>query len=316
MIEVHNITRSYGDFVAVDGVSFDISPGEVVGLLGHNGAGKTTVMKLMTGFLEPTGGHVLVDGLNVARDRREIQRRIGYLPENCPVYPDMTVIDYLDYVLALRGMDERERLPLVIETIDRTGLREKAAESIATLSRGYRQRTGVAQAILSRPKLLILDEPTNGLDPTQIQQMRGLIAELANQSTIIISTHILQEVQAVCDRVIILKDGKKALDSRLDDLQHGSRLLLSIDIPEDRALPVLGSLAGISSARPTISDPHLPGRCRYALTLTGDEPRAEAAATVARVVQQQGWQLFSLHFETRTLETVFAEIGTHQGGVA
>ncbi|MBE0583942.1 MAG: ATP-binding cassette domain-containing protein [Desulfofustis sp.] len=316
MIEVDHITRTYGEFVAVDGVSFVISPGEVVGLLGHNGAGKTTVMKMMTGFLEPTGGRVCVDGLDVAHNRREIQRRIGYLPENCPIYPDMTVIDYLDYVLALRGMDESERLPLVAETIDRTGLREKATEPIATLSRGYRQRTGVAQAILGGPKLLILDEPTNGLDPTQIKQMRSLIAELANQSTIIISTHILQEVQAVCDRVIILKDGKKALDARLDDLQQGNRLLLSIDSAEDRALPVLHNLPGFSSAKPTSSEVHLPGSCRYVLTLSKDGSRTEAAATVARVVQQQGWQLYSLHYETRTLETVFAEISAHRGGVA
>jgi ABC-2 type transport system ATP-binding protein len=316
MIEVDKLTRTYGNFIAVDRVSFAISPGEIVGLLGHNGAGKTTVMKMMTGFLEPSGGRVTIDGLDVARDRREVQRLIGYLPENCPVYPDMTVIDYLDYALALRGLDQRARQPLVAETIDRTGLREKAAASIATLSRGYRQRTGVAQAILGKPKFLILDEPTNGLDPTQIVHMRGLIAELASQATIIISTHILQEVQAVCDRVIILKDGRKALDARLDDLQQGSRLLLSIDTPQDRALPLLQELAEIGSACSISSDPQLPGSHRYALTVDRAIEQRAAAATVARVVQEQGWQLFALHFETRTLETVFAEISEHQGGVA
>ncbi|MCB2173948.1 ABC transporter ATP-binding protein [bacterium] len=316
MIEVDNITRTYGDFAAVDGVSFAISPGEIVGLLGHNGAGKTTVMKMMTGFLEPTGGRVTVDGLDVASNRLEVQRRIGYLPENCPVYPDMTVVDYLDYALALRGLDQRARQPLVAETIDRTGLREKATAPIATLSRGYRQRTGVAQAIIGSPKFLILDEPTNGLDPTQILQMRGLIAELASQATIIISTHILQEVQAVCDRVIILKDGRKALDAKLDDLQQASRLLLSIDTPQDRALPILQRLAGIGSVGAMSNDPQLPGSHRYALTIDGDTEQRAAAATVAKTIQEQGWQLFSLHFETRTLETVFAEISEHQGGVA
>lgn len=316
MIEVDSITRTYGDFVAVDEVSFTISPGEIVGLLGHNGAGKTTVMKMMTGFLEPTAGRVTVDGLEVARDRRAVQRRIGYLPENCPLYPDMTVIDYLDYVLALRGLDQAARQPLVVETIDRTGLREKASAPIATLSRGYRQRTGVAQAILAKPKFLILDEPTNGLDPTQIQQMRGLIADLASQATIIISTHILQEVQAVCDRVIILKDGRKALDARLDELQHSSRLLLSTEVQPALALPILQNLAGIVSAAATSSDPNLPGSHRYALTLAGDAEQRAMAATVARAVQQQGWQLYALHFETRTLETVFAEISDYQGGVA
>ncbi len=314
MIKVDSITRAYGDFLAVDQVSFAISPGEIVGLLGHNGAGKTTVMKMMTGFLEPTGGTITINGLDVIRNRREIQQLIGYLPENCPVYPDMTVIDYLDYAAALRGLDERQRPRLLAETIARTGLQEKAGHPIATLSRGYRQRTGVAQAILGKPKLLILDEPTNGLDPTQIQEMRSLISALASQATVIISTHILQEVQAVCDRVIILKDGKKALDARLDELQRSRRLLVSTDQPAEKVLATLATLPELTAVEAVQPDPQLPSSFRYALSPAQRDRHRETAAVVAQTVQQSGWQLFSLHFETRTLETVFADISVPKGG--
>ncbi|MDX9895194.1 MAG: ATP-binding cassette domain-containing protein [Desulfofustis sp.] len=314
MIQVDSITRAYGDFLAVDQVSFAISPGEIVGLLGHNGAGKTTVMKMMTGFLEPTGGTITIDGLDVIRNRREVQQLIGYLPENCPVYPDMTVIDYLDYAAALRGLDERQRPRLLAETITRTGLQEKAGHSIATLSRGYRQRTGVAQAILGKPKLLILDEPTNGLDPTQIQEMRSLISALASRATVLISTHILQEVQAVCNRVIILKDGKKALDARLDELQRSKRLLVSTDQPAEKVLTTLATLPELTAVEAVQPDPQLPNSHRFALSPAQHDRPQETAAVVAQTIQHHGWHLFSLHFETRTLETVFADISVPKGG--
>ena len=192
MIEVEHLTRRYGETVAVDDVSFGIGRGEVVGLLGHNGAGKTTIMKMITGFLEPTAGKIRVDGKEIGCDTRQIQRRIGYLPENCPVWPEMTVIDYLDYQAALHGVAESERPAAIRCAIERTDLGPKASEVIATLSRGYRQRVGVAQAILHDPAILILDEPTNGLDPSQIQHMRTLIRELSETATLMVSTHILQ----------------------------------------------------------------------------------------------------------------------------
>ncbi|MCI5121887.1 MAG: ABC transporter ATP-binding protein, partial [Candidatus Electrothrix sp. AUS4] len=187
MIKVEHLTRKYGDFTAVDKVSFEIGQGEIVGLLGHNGAGKTTIMKMMTGYLEPTEGSIIVDGLDVGKDRRKIQKKIGYLPENCPVYPEMTVLDYLEYSATLHGVAAQDRPALIREAVARTALEAKATKQLATLSRGYRQRTGVAQAILHKPDILILDEPTNGLDPTQIQHMRTLIADLAKTSTVIIS---------------------------------------------------------------------------------------------------------------------------------
>lgn len=308
MINVEKITRKFGDFTAVNDVTFEISPGEIVGLLGHNGAGKTTIMKMITGYLEPTSGTVTVDGRDITGDRRRIQQDIGYLPENCPVYPEMTVIDYLDYSAALHGLSANKRPAMIAEAIARTGLGDKATWPIANLSRGYRQRTGVAQAILHKPKILILDEPTNGLDPTQIQHMRELITELAGQSTVIISTHILQEVQAICDRVIIMKDGNKALDSRLSALQNENRLLLTVDTDGEKAAAVLGSLAGVRGVTAAPGARHLDLGRTFTLTLEKSAPRHRTAAAIARAVHEQGWQLYGMQFESRNLETVFAEI--------
>jgi ABC-2 type transport system ATP-binding protein len=302
MINVANLTRKYGDFTAVSNVSFEISPGEIVGLLGHNGAGKTTIMKMMTGYLEATSGSITIDGLSVATARQAVQQKIGYLPENCPVYPEMTILSYLEYCAALHGIPERERPALIREAVERTALTtEKAMELISTLSRGYRQRTGVAQAILHKPAILILDEPTNGLDPTQIRQMRSLITELAKTATVIISTHILQEVQAVCNRVIIIKNGKVALDSRLDDLRQSSRLLVSSKADPNKAVQQFTALPMIAKAVQA-------GEHRFELELRKGADSREAAAAVAEAVHAQHWPLYGLQYESRTLETVFAEI--------
>jgi ABC-2 type transport system ATP-binding protein len=296
MIQVEHLTRRYGDLVAVDDVSFHIDSGEVVGLLGHNGAGKTTIMKMMTGFLEPTSGTIRIDDLTIGRDTRAIQARIGYLPENCPLYPEMSVIDYLDYHASLHGVAENERPNAIARALRRTVLTEKATHPIQTLSRGYRQRVGVAQAILHRPDIVILDEPTNGLDPTQILQMRELIRELARTATVIISTHILQEVQAVCDRVLILRAGQLVVDSRLDALQQRQRLLISVDADVTEPLSGIEGVAGVEPRGKA------EGRWTYALDADDDvAPRVVAALSTA------GHRLYAVHPEHRDLETVFAE---------
>lgn len=305
MIKVDKLTRRYGDFTAVSEVSFSIEKGEIVGLLGHNGAGKTTIMKMLTGFLEPSEGTIEINDKEISANRIEIQSSIGYLPENCPVYPEMTVIDYLDYTAALRGLNEQDRLPLVANAIASTALGAKAMEKISSLSRGYRQRTGVAQAILHRPQFLILDEPTNGLDPTQIQQMRELITQLATQSTVIISTHILQEVQAICDRVIIVNNGKIALDSHLDILQADNRLLVQTNANPEQANPLFHSCAGIESVEEM---QHFNGEFSYALTLDDNNMKKEHAASLAAQLHKQNWQLYGMHFETRALEQIFSEL--------
>lgn len=302
MITVTSLTRRYGATIAVDDVSFSIKRGEVVGLLGHNGAGKTTIMKMLTGFLEPTSGDIMIDGLRIGPDTAAIQRRIGYLPENCPAWPEMTVLEFLEYQAALHDVPLAERGSAVARAIRRTELKDKATQPIQTLSRGYRQRVGVAQAILHSPGIVILDEPTNGLDPTQILHMRALIAELAAHATVIVSTHILQEVQAVCERVIILRAGRKAVDARLDELQRDSQLLLTVNANERAARPVLATVQGVSHLHLVDS---VDGLYRYALTAG-----AVVAPAIVNAVCKAGFSVYELVRQQRTLETVFAEVNS------
>jgi len=312
MIRVEKLTRIYEDFTAVDQVSFDIGPGEIVGLLGHNGAGKTTIMKMLTGFLEPTEGKVEINGLDIENNLERSQKLIGYLPESCPVYPEMTVFDYLEYAAALNGVAENDRFARVLDAMEKTELKKKANQIVSTLSRGYRQRVGVAQTLLHRPEILILDEPTNGLDPTQIQHMRILIKNLATNAIVIISTHILQEVQAVCDRVIIICDGQKALDAKLDELQESSRLVLVTDMPHDNAQTWLSGFDGVSAFELGKSEKN---KYTYFLTLESSGDRDEIASLLAEALLGRKQKLYALHHEVRDLETVFGEISSRKGGI-
>lgn len=310
MIRVEDLTRTYGDLTAVDQVSFEIGQGEIVGLLGHNGAGKTTILKILTGYLEPTGGSIEIDGLDINTEREAVQRRIGYLPENDPLYLEMTVIDYLDYAASLHGVPAAERPDRIREAIDKTELSSKAPDTIGTLSRGYRQRVGVAQAILHNPRLLILDEPTNGLDPTQVRHMRDLIRTLARQATVIISTHILQEVQVTCDRVIIIRNGQKALDATMDELRTGRRLVVAVDAGPERALDLFKAMDGVASVE-TLAE-RGPGH-RYVLGLGERDGLTKTAPIVANRIAAEGLQLYALQPERRDLETIFGEISAQEG---
>ncbi|MCH7538559.1 MAG: ATP-binding cassette domain-containing protein [Proteobacteria bacterium] len=305
MIRVESLTRTYGDLTAVDQVSFEIGTGEIVGLLGHNGAGKTTIMKMLTGYLEPTGGCIEINGLDISTKRATVQRQIGYLPENDPLYYEMTVIDYLDYAATLHGVPDAERTDRIREAIAQTELSSKATDTIGTLSRGFCQRVGVAQAILHNPRVLILDEPTNGLDPTQVQHMRDLIRSMAEHATVILSTHILQEVQAICSRVIIIHDGRKVLDSTMDELLTGKRLQVAVDAEPERAIKMLSSVNGVVSVE-SVSQ-RGPGN-RYVLDLGNDGDPAEAAHIVASRIATEGWKLYALQPERRDLEQIFSEI--------
>ncbi len=303
MIEAESLSRRYGDCVAVDGVSFRVASGDVVGLLGHNGAGKSTIMKMLTGSLEPSEGRITIAGADMSESRRRIQQRIGYLPENCPVYPDMTVYDYLDYQAVLHGVADEHRDRAVRRAIARTALREKALDPVSTLSRGYRQRVGVAQAILHDPDVIILDEPTSGLDPSQIHEMRELIRSLAQGAAVLVSTHILQEVQAVCDRVLILREGHLALDARLDELGGARRLLLTIDAEPERAQGALRALAGVAQVESLAS-----AAGQHTFAVLADDDAAALAPAVARCIHEAGWLLYKLEPETRDLEAVYAEV--------
>lgn len=303
MIDVTNLSRRYGNFTAVDQVSFQIGRGEIVGLLGHNGAGKSTIMKMLTGFLEPSGGEIRIAGQTLQADRCGAQARIGYLPENCPVYPEMSVIDFLDYTAVLRGLDKAERSAAIRRAITQTALAEKATATIATLSRGYRQRVGVAQALLHNPEILILDEPTNGLDPSQIEHMRELIRDLGSTATIIVSTHILQEVEAVCDRVMILRSGRLSLDAHLRDLTRGQGLVVQCSGSPTEVMETLGELEGVAAIQHQFDKGFC---CGYRLLARGDID--ELGPQVAAAVITGGWQLFALQREERTLEKVFHEM--------
>ena len=296
MIEADRLTRRYGDFVAVDAVSFSIEPGEIVGLLGPNGAGKTTIMKMLTGFLEPSAGRVLVDGQELEGDPRAVQRRLGYLPESLPLYPELLVIDYLAYAADLREVENPRRA--VVEAIEATELGDKALEPIGTLSRGFKQRVGVAQAILHKPRFLILDEPTNGLDPGQTQHMRQLVQELARSATVILSTHIMQEVNAICDRALILRNGALVLDERLKDLQRSNFLRLRTD-PETPVAELAGSAAS------SLGEGH------WRLAVDGDLDAA--ARAVAESLVGANAPIYELAPEQRDLETLFREVSEAGG---
>ena len=296
MIEARNLSRRYGDFLAVDGVSFAIGHGEIVGLLGHNGAGKTTIMKMLTGYLEPSGGSVAVDGTVVEDDRQAVQEQLGYLPENLPLYPELSVAEYLAWVAELRRIDPARAVRRAIEATELGG---KALDPIATLSRGYKQRLGVAQAILHEPRFLILDEPTNGLDPGQTQHMRTLIRRLSEHATVILSTHIMQEVNALCDRVLILHGGVLAVDERLEDLRASNRLHLRTAADADPAA-VLDGVAGVAAVSAA-------GAGAWDVEISGSaDPAAER---IAAALVGAGLPVYELASGQRDLEAVFREVG-------
>ena len=240
MLRAVGLSRHFGEVRAADDVSFEVASGEIVGLLGHNGAGKTTVMRLLTGFIEPTQGHAFVNDIDVQDDPVGAQSHIGYLPESQPFYSEMTVADYLMFAATVRGIPEEERIEKVRVVIDDTDLKDRVLDTIRTLSRGYQQRVAVAQAIIHQPPVLILDEPTNGLDPTQTLHMRELITRLAKKSTVVLSTHILQEVDAICDRVLIMSNGKLVVDEQLAKLNEAKRIVLNSDASREQLSSVTG----------------------------------------------------------------------------
>ncbi|MCB9668410.1 MAG: ABC transporter ATP-binding protein [Alphaproteobacteria bacterium] len=313
MIRIQNATRRYGGVLAVDGVTVSIEKGEVVGLLGHNGAGKTTLMKMLTGVLEPTAGELMVAGKSITEARTDAQRHVGYLPESAPLYPEMPVYEYLMLMAELRGVPSAQQEAAVLGAAEATGLDGRLAQPIRELSKGYRQRVGIAQAIVHDPDVLILDEPTNGLDPVQIESIRTLVKRLAERTTIVLSTHILQEVEAVCDRVLILIGGRLVADSALADLLRTDRILISAK--GDGIAATLAALPGISAVSALGEDARNPGYSRFSATAADPSPAMVGA--VLDLAGRNGWSVASIGQEERTLETVFKELQqAHAKGVA
>ncbi len=305
MIEVQSLTRHFGKTVAVEDVSFTIGDNEVVGLLGHNGAGKTTIMKMLSGYLEPSDGSININGVDLARNAQAVQQTLGYLPENLPVYPQMIVADYLDYIATLKGITASQRPGEIRGALAATDLTERALDTISVLSRGFRQRVGVAQALLGNPRLLILDEPTNGLDPNQTEHMRRLIRRLARRTTIILSTHILQEVEALCDRVLMLRNGQLALNQSLSDLHKSKILLLHTNHTEQPLAPYLNQLPQVVFVNSGATDD---GNLQFDIHLHANTELETAANNIAQCVIKAGAKLYQLKASTADLDSIFREV--------
>lgn len=303
MIHVSGLSKSYGHVEALRDVSFSVEAGEIIGLLGPNGAGKTTLMKILTGYLQPTSGQAIVDGLDVLKQSLEVQRRIGYLPETAPLYPELSVQAYLKMIAELREIPADLQPALLADTVRSTGLQEHLTRPIGQLSKGYRQRVGLAQAIMHKPKLLILDEPTIGLDPTQVAQVRHLVRRLAEGSTILLSTHILSEVEAICDRVIILLNGEIRANDRLADLEASPNVILVLAEEQPNAMASLQALEGAASVKRVT----VPSGVAYQIMSTG---RRDLRPSIYDLARDSGWPLVELRQEIRTLETVFNELAT------
>lgn len=304
MIEAVDLKKSYGPVEALRGVSFAIPAGQVVGLLGPNGAGKTTIIKILTGYLQPDTGAVTIDGLDVLTQTRAVQARIGYLPENAPLYPELSVQAYLKMMAELRQIPPDQQVAAISEAVYATGLAEHLTRPIGQLSKGFRQRVGLAQAILHTPKLLILDEPTIGLDPTQIVEIRRLIRRLAARATVLFSTHILSEVEAVCDRAIILMNGQIKADARLADLAETADAVVVLGSKAEGVERTLRSLSGVRGIEPFRAPDGYPA---YRVRGMGDVDLCPAIYDVAR---RESWPLRELRRDVRTLETVFNQLAT------
>lgn len=304
IIEVQNLTKHYGSVKALNGVSFQVQKGEIIGLLGPNGAGKTTTMKILTGFLQPTDGTAVVAGHDVVKTPESAQAAIGYLPENAPLYLDMLVQEYLLMIAELRGVPDDQVKALLSDAVYSTGLQNHLTKPIGSLSKGYRQRVCLAQAILHKPQVLILDEPTNGLDPTQILEIRALIKRLAQDATVIVSTHILSEVEATCHRAIIIMEGRIKADAKLDALTSSSAAVVGVEGTPGGVKEALGQVKGVRSVEPEAA-----GRYRVI-----GEKDLSLCPLIFDVAKEKNWRLSELRQETRTLESVFRELA--QGGGA
>ena len=311
MIEVQHLTKYYGPVMAIEDVSFTIGRGEIVGFLGPNGAGKTTTMRILTGYMPATSGRAQVAGFEVLTQSLEARRRIGYLPESVPLYGELRVRTYLDFVAEVKGVPGRSRRARVDEAMERCGITDVAGKLVGALSRGYRQRVGLAQALVNDPEVLILDEPTVGLDPQQIVEIRRLIKELAGQRTIILSTHILPEVSMTCDRVIIISRGRiVAVDTPKNltaQVQKSANVLLQVEGPAERVMAEIRRLEGVERVAPR--GEAVDGRRTY---LVESERGRDVRKALAAAMVNNGWGLYELRPADLSLEEAFLHLVTEE----
>jgi ABC-2 type transport system ATP-binding protein len=308
MIHVENLTKYYKEFCAVDQISLDIKKGEILGLLGPNGAGKTTTLRMLTGYFMPTSGTIRVKDYQLDEHLLEIKKLMGYLPESAPLYHGMLVYDYLDYVAGLRGLDKDRKISRIRQLADLCGLNGIMHRSISELSKGLNQRVGLAHAMMDDPEILILDEPTSGLDPNQIVEIREIIRQIGEEKTVILSTHILSEVEATCDRVVIIDKGKIVANDRMENLKQvaGQTHFIHLDIlganfqdVNDRLKGIRG-VVGIEKINET---PNGPLSVKIACKSASD-----LRESVYQEIKQTQWVLIEFYQETKTLETIFREL--------
>ncbi|RSK44399.1 gliding motility-associated ABC transporter ATP-binding subunit GldA [Hymenobacter perfusus] len=298
MVEVQNLTKTFGAQAAVDNISFSVGKGEILGFLGPNGAGKSTTMKIATGYLPPSAGTIVVDGFDVQTAPLEVRRRVGYLPEHNPLYLDMYVHEYLEFIGAVHGLGGSALRQRVRQLVDRVGLGREQNKQIGALSKGYRQRVGLAQALIHDPGVLILDEPTTGLDPNQIGEIRSLIRELGQDKTVIFSTHILPEVEALCSRAVIINRGRLVADSPVSELgaRAAGETIIRAEFEQAIDVDVLAMMHGVKSVV-------LEKGTTYLIRAEFDQ-----RAAISRIAAAQGWVLLGLRQEEQRLEQVFQEL--------
>ena len=312
MIEVKNLTKKYGEFVAVDDISFSVPTGQVLGFLGPNGAGKTTTVRIVTCYMPPTSGSVTIDGNDVVEQSMEVRRKIGYLPESAPLYTEMDVIEYLEFVLALRGGGNGSRSKRIRHVVEMCGLGDVIAKNISELSKGYKQRVGLAQAMIHDPEILVLDEPTVGLDPNQIVEIRNLIKMLGQEKTVILCTHILPEVEATCDHVMIINRGKIVANGTPETLQRSlagkAVIRLEVNQSPDTVRARLMEVEGVEEVKAV----QLNGNSKCEVVCRqGSDPRA----AIFHKVVASNWVLLEMSQDVSSLEDVFRELtkgGAHE----
>ncbi len=307
MIEVSHLSRQFGNFRAVDDVSFSIPTGQIVALLGPNGAGKTTTMRMICGFLGATSGSVKIDGKDITEDPVQAKSKIGYMPESAPLYSDMIVEDYLNYVAQMQNVDAAQKVPALCQTC---GLKEVMHKNISELSRGYRQRVGLAHALMNDPEILVLDEPTSGLDPNQIEDVRSLIKEIGKTRTVIISTHILGEVETLCPRVIIISKGKLVADSPTNELRErvGNSLSLNLTLGGagiSDAQKVLSKIDGVCGVTKVETAEKIKGERKLCAVRLSVKENAEVRKEIFEAAVKNKWTIYEMGVQKNSLEDVF-----------
>ena len=307
MIVAAQLTKAYGNFHAIEDVTFQIEKGQTVGFLGPNGAGKTTTMRIITGFVPPTSGTATIGGYDVVENSREARKLVGYLPETVPLYTDMSVKGYLNFTGTLRGMNSKHLRNRIDDVVDVCGLNDYYHTFVGRLSKGYRQRVGIAQAILHEPQVLILDEPTIGIDPIQVVETRQLIKDLGQENTIVLSTHILPEVSMICDRVLIIHEGQIVAEdtprSLAERLQGVERLAVEVEGPADQVAAVLRKVQGVVN----VAYSEAGDRNTFRLQLRRG---ADLRDDISRAIIEKGWGLLGLQMESMSLEEIFLKLTT------